>query len=126
METLCFAGMNVKQAKAVAKDRYQYLLQAKNRLIDKLPAGKGSRQSAKLVKAQMRVYAGIYNRDYAMYKKGVDGCEKCFFKDTPDVTIVVVSAALATQASKEKMKEKLDAYKDFYNQLPRGFFKEAA
>ena len=74
METLCFAGMNVKQAKAVAEDRYQYLLLAKNRLIDKLPAGKSSRPSAKLVKAQMRVYAGI--RDYAMYKKGVDGYEK--------------------------------------------------
>ena len=118
METLCFAGMNVKQAKAVAEDRYQYLLLAKNRLIDKLPAGKSSRQSAKLVKAQMRVYAGIYNRDYAMYKKGVDGYEKCFFKDTPDVTIDVVVSP--------KMKEELDAYKDFYNQLPRGFFKEAA
>ena len=25
-----------------------------------------------------------------------------------------------------QMKEELDAYKDFYNQLPRGFFKEAA
>ncbi len=70
-----------------------------------------------------------------MYKKGVNGCEKYFFQKPDDnvAAELLVSDNLVAkhgmegevkQANRDEfMKEKLAAYKDFYNQLPRGFFK---
>ena len=93
-----------------------------------------SKTSKKMAKAQMTVHAGIYNRDYAMYKKGVDNFEKYSARavveaSEPNKSIPIIetddpSRYEGRQAPQSVFHErKLAFYKGLYNELPRGYFK---
>ena len=81
----------------------------------------------------MRVHAGVYNRDYAEYKKGVDAYEKLSQERPTDQSLRIHvtckdAAKLAEyEASSDPLKTifegKLARYKAMYNQLPRDYFK---
>ena len=97
-----------------------------------------SKETKKMMKAQMAVYAGVYNRDYAMYKKGIDTYEAliAIVVTAPHTQYVVltddmqkfgvnegVQYATSHMDMQTFMRDKLAKYKAIYNQLPRGYFK---
>ena len=104
-----------------------------------------TKRCKKIALAQMRVHAGVYNRDYGEYKKGVDDYErhsrtalrKAETGPTVWVTWVTEEKAaeyglpasgvtqMSPDAQRERFERKLAKYKGLYNELPRGYFKSA-
>ena len=80
--------------KLIAKNAYEEL-----RAFLATQQCRENKQMRKMTKAEMTACAGLYNRDYAMYKKGVDTLE----------ALEPGSRAECTE--------------DLYNALPRGYFK---
>ena len=106
----------------------------------------------KMAKAQMRVYAGVYNRDYGEYKQGVDQYERytraylrneeaALAKGERYVRFISVKegsekameygipssgVTLANPDTHREMYErKVAEYKGLYNALPRGYFRSS-
>ena len=88
----------------------------------------------KQMKAQMTVYAGIYNRDYGQYKKGVDRFKKHGMANIqashPLVTIISANksrdincATMDREYLPDFYERHLQYYNELYNDLPRGYFK---
>ena len=99
------------------------------RKIYDVGAGLMMRESKKVIMAEMTVYAGIHNRDYAQYKKGVDQFEK---RIKASALYVGHNAAVGGGRAeildgctdmKKLYEGKLRLFKDFYNALPRGYFR---
>lgn len=92
------------------------------------------KHAERAMKAQMSVFAGIYNRDYALYKRGVDKYAKYgnpdkYLNDVVDRVFIVsddpfMHGALSSSSNQVKTfyDRKLALYKSLYNKLPRGYF----
>ena len=90
--------------------------------------------SEKVCKAQLAVYAGIYNRDYGLYKKGVDAFAKygrrllLESRDPTDgmLTLVATDDPSIYAGSPDVMEQfyqrKVSYYAGLYGELPRGYF----
>ena len=121
-----------------AKASYEALLLQHDELMQNREGvleWEGIKRSSKQCKAQMSVYAGIYNRNYALHHKGVQAFEKMalaylagtFRPDkvligTEDPANVPARRSIADPVA-DFYQRKLDLYKGLYNQLPRGYFK---
>ena len=91
------------------------------------------KECIKVMKAELTVYAGVHNRDYAQYKKGVDAFEKSikapalyskpFVKVGHDGVMSDVMDGSDGCDHEEINGQKLLYYKDMYNVLPRGYFR---
>ena len=112
----------------VAEQKYKYLRERYEevRVTDPTVV----KTSVKMTKAQMTIYAGIYNRDYAQYKKGVDKFEKCAlrlmnlkYNMSERVMEDRTEEGKAAMGDNEWMNHKLAFYKNLYNELPRRYFK---
>ena len=120
----------ILQHKLSAKNSYDYLLKVHNETKDIILIHE--KLSYKITKAQITVYAGVYNRDYKEYKKGVDmfakAVEEC--KKLPyDISVLRIKEEEKTQARDSMnmcdwLDYKYTQYKNLYNILPRGYFKK--
>lgn len=103
----------------------------------------------------MRVYAGVYNRDYGEYKRGVDQYERYTCADLRNEETALAQGGryarfiaiednkiavehgihggipadeliqLSPDAHREMYQRKLARYKGLYNELPRGYFRSS-
>ena len=120
--------------KRLAEESYKEVREFYDMMESKCPEG-FSKRYRNLTKAQLCVYAGIFNRDYAEYKKGVDQYERHTrgaLRDaatTPTISIIGVSEEKAAEYgigdSEKIFAKKLAYYKSLYNKLPRGYFKSS-
>ena len=107
------------------RERYEEMVSAANSNLDK--------KSLKMARGQMTIYAGIYNRYYAQYKKGVEKFEKyalrsLCFKDTIYARLLRTMEdqsedGKAVMSHKEYVNHKIAFYKNLYNELPKRYFK---
>tara|TARA_B110000285_G_scaffold61080_1_gene70227 strand:- start:550 stop:897 length:348 start_codon:yes stop_codon:yes gene_type:complete len=92
------------------------------------------KKGRKITKAQITIWAGIYNRDYKEYRKGVDA-----FKQLTDEAktylpknVINIYIENGNDNNEECDKDytiewfdkKQEFYKNLYNDLPRGYFKK--
>ena len=114
-----------------AKESYEEL----RAIYDQLPKGLVCKVAKRQMRAQMTVHAGIYNRDYAQYKKGVDAFETHGMEVLQaSMPRIMVSDNLASkngdgsaidESELQRFYErKLESYKKLYTVLPRGYFKQ--
>ena len=113
----------------VAEQKYKYLREGYEALVSAAIPNL-EKTSLKVAKAQMTIYAGIYNRDYAQYKKGVDKFEKYALRSMNLKGTVacrtmedVTEVAKAAMSEKEWIDHKIAFYKNLYNELPKRYFK---
>jgi len=114
--------------KMKAKQSYDYLLSVYNETKDIYNEKK---LSYELLKAQVTVYSGVYNRDYKEYKKGVEKFADVMkkLKELPkNVTHIRIKENEETQERdymnmSDWCDYKYNHYKNLYNILPRGYFK---
>ena len=120
----------ILQHKMGAKKSYDYLLKVHNETKD--IKCNNEKLCYKICKAQVTIYAGIYNRDYKEYKKGVDmfadASEK--FNELPEVATILRVRENGEGEARDFMDMpewfncKYNYYKNLYNILPRGYFKK--
>ena len=128
--------------KRLAEESYKEVREFYDMMESKCPEG-FSKRYRNLTKAQLCVYAGIFNRDYAEYKKGVDQYERhtrgALRDAATTLTIPIISvseekaaeygigpggfAAAPPDTCEKVFAKKLAYYKSLYNKLPRGYFK---
>jgi len=119
----------ILQHKMEAKKSYDYLLSIHNETKDIQCSEK--KLSYELLKAQITIYAGVYNRDYKEYKKGVEKFADVMkkIKELPkNVTYLRIKENEAIQKRdymnmSDWCDYKYNNYKNLYNILPRGYFK---
>ena len=118
----------ILQVKMFAKNSYEYLIKGYEETKDI-----NKKQSRKIMKAQITIWAGIYNRDYKEYRKGVDA----FKQLTEEVKTNHDKNAINIYMNKgmdgeytcgkgftdEWIDKKQEFYKNLYNELPKGYFK---
>lgn len=136
---------NIKQgAQRSFKELREFYEQAEREFPDSFP-----KLSRNILKAQMRVWAGVYNRDYGEYKQGVDQYERytrtslrreeaALEQGGHVVPVIAVSGEKAEEygvsassgithaspgAHRDMYERKLIMYKGLYNDLPRGYFR---
>ena len=121
----------ILQHKMEAKKSYDYLLKVHNETKD--IKCNNEKLCYKICKAQVTIYAGIYNRDYKEYKKGVD-----MFADASEeynelphgfhTWLRIKENENKQERDSMDMPEwfnyKYNHYKNLYNILPRGYFKK--
>ena len=113
--------------KQMAKESYEEI----KAIYDQLPKGLASKAAKRQMRAQMTVYAGIYNRDYAQYKKGVDAFEtrgvEVLQESMPPIMFSGTSknvSAVDKSDAQRFYERKLEYYRRLYTLLPRGYFKQ--
>ena len=119
----------ILQHKMEAKKSYDYLLKVHNETKD--IKCNNEKLCYKICKAQLTIYAGIYNRDYKEYKKGVDMFADVIekYNELPDVATILRVRENGEGESRDNMdmpewfNYKYNYYKNLYNILPRGYFK---
>jgi len=115
--------------KMFAKNSYDYLTKTYEELKDV-----NNKNSRKITKAQITIWAGIYNRDYKEYRKGVDAFKQLTDeqKTKQDKNTINVCIKKGDHDTEEWDKDytmdwfdkKQEFYKNLYNDLPRGYFKK--
>jgi hypothetical protein len=115
--------------KMFAKDSYDYLTKTYEEVKDG-----NDKKSRKITKAQITIWAGIYNRDYKEYKKGVDtfkqltdeekinqdkNTRNIFIQNGEECEIVCDN-----EFTFDWFDKKQELYKKLYNDLPKGYFKK--
>tara|TARA_R110000772_G_scaffold21086_1_gene58289 strand:- start:564 stop:914 length:351 start_codon:yes stop_codon:yes gene_type:complete len=113
-----------------AKNSYDYLTETYEEITDV----KDDKKSRKITKAQITIWAGIYNRDYKEYRKGVDAFKQLTdeAKTYQDKNVINVFIRKGEDCDYECDKDytvdwfdkKQEFYKNLYNDLPRGYFKK--
>ena len=74
---------HVARWQLVAEQKYKYLRESYEEMVKmRVTVPNLEKTSLKMAKAQMTIYAGIYNRDYAQYKKGVEKFETYALRTT--------------------------------------------
>ena len=122
---------HVARWQLVAEQKYKYLRESYEEMVKmRVTVPNLEKTSLKMAKAQMTIYAGIYNRDYAQYKKGVEKFEtyalrSTLLKDTVARRVMEdrTEEGKAAMGNNEWMNHKLAYYKNLYNELPRRYFK---
>ena len=120
----------ILQHKMGAKKSYDYLLKVHNETKD--IKCNNEKLCYKICKAQLTIYAGIYNRDYKEYKKGVDMFADASkkYNELPECAAILrikENEAIQERDSMdmpEWFNYKYNYYKNLYNILPRGYFKK--
>jgi len=112
-----------------AKNSYDYLTKTYEEIKDV-----NEKKSRKIMKAQITIWAGIYNRDYKEYRKGVDAFKQLTDeqKTKQDKNAINVYMRKGEDDTEEWDKDytmdwfdkKQEFYKNLYNDLPRGYFKK--
>ena len=119
----------IAAGKEQAKQHYDKLLEVYElHMANEVSVPKGV---IKAYKAQMSVFAGIYNRDYAQYKRGVDRYAKYGNPDRYAANSYLFSSghdrdsevSTNTSLAKTLYDDNLALYKSLYNKLPRGYFR---
>ena len=115
--------------KMFAKNSYDYLTKTYEELKDV-----NNKNSRKITKAQITIWAGIYNRDYKEYRKGVDAFKQLTDeqKTKQDENAINIYMKKGEDDTEEWDKDytmdwfdkKQEFYKNLYNDLPRGYFKK--
>ena len=115
--------------KMFAKKSYDYLTKTYEEIKDL-----NDKRSRKICKAQITIWAGIYNRDYKEYRKGVDAFKQLTDeeKTNQDKNAVNIYMRKGEDDTEEWDKEytmdwfdkKQEFYKNLYNDLPKGYFKK--
>jgi len=115
--------------KMFAKNSYDYLTKTYEEIKDV-----NEKKSRKIMKAQITIWAGIYNRDYKEYRKGVDAFKQLTDeeKTNQDKNAINVYMRKGEDDTEEWDKDytmdwfdkKQEFYKNLYNDLPRGYFKK--
>ena len=115
--------------KMFAKNSYDYLTKTYEEIKDV-----NEKKSRKIMKAQITIWAGIYNRDYKEYRKGVDAFKQLTDeqKTKQDKNAINVYMRKGEDDTEEWDKDytmdwfdkKQEFYKNLYNDLPRGYFKK--
>jgi hypothetical protein len=115
--------------KMFAKNSYDYLTKTYEEVKDG-----NDKKSRKITKAQITIWAGIYNRDYKEYKKGVDTFKQ--LTDEEKINQDKNTRNIFIQNGEEReivcdneftfdwFDKKQELYKKLYNDLPRGYFKK--
>jgi len=123
---------HIQHWKRNAEQSYKFLREAYEKIKeDSLTTPGIDKTGLKIAKAQMTIYAGIYNRDYAEYKKGVDKFEKYALKQSTlkNIGLCIRTMENTNEADKAAMTQtewldhKLEYYKNLYNVLPKRYFK---
>jgi hypothetical protein len=115
--------------KMFAKNSYDYLTETYEEIKDL-----NDKRSRKIMKAQITIWAGIYNRDYKEYRKGVDAFKQLTDeeKTNQDKNAINIYMKKGEDDTEEWDKEytmdwfdkKQEFYKNLYNDLPKGYFKK--
>ena len=115
--------------KMFAKNSYDYLTKTYEEVKDG-----NDKKSRKITKAQITIWAGIYNRDYKEYKKGVDTFKQLTDEEkiNQDKNVRNIFIQNGEECDYECDKvftyewfdKKQELYKNLYNDLPRGYFKK--
>ena len=115
--------------KMFAKDSYDYLTKTYEEVKDG-----NDKKSRKITKAQITIWAGIYNRDYKEYRKGVDTFKQLTDEEkiNQDKNVRNIFIQNGEECDYECDKvftyewfdKKQELYKNLYNDLPRGYFKK--
>ena len=112
---------------------YDYLIESHNETKDIKVRCKKSYK--KMITAQVTIYAGIYNRDYQKYKKGVDMFAEIMqavkeeAKTQEGYTVIRIKQEdKVTERDCMNLSDwcdfKYDYYKNYCNQMPKGYFKK--
>ena len=115
--------------KMFAKNSYDYLTKTYEEVKDG-----NDKKSRKITKAQITIWAGIYNRDYKEYRKGVDTFKQLTDEEkiNQDKNVRNIFIQNGEECDYECDKvftyewfdKKQELYKNLYNDLPRGYFKK--
>ena len=115
--------------KMFAKNSYDYLTKTYEEVKDG-----NDKKSRKITKAQITIWAGIYNRDYKEYRKGVDAFKQLTDeeKTNQDKNVINIYMRKGEDDTEEWDKDytmdwfdkKQEFYKNLYNDLPKGYFKK--
>ena len=124
----------ILRAKIFALKSYDFLVEQSKETKKVNP-----NQSRGIAKAQITIWAGIYNRDYKEYRKGVDTFKQLTDeeKTKQGKNTLNLKMRAATEGSDEIefisydnstvcnwFDDKHEYYKNLYNELPRGYFKK--
>ncbi len=115
--------------KMFAKNSYDYLTKTYEEVKDV-----NDKKSRKIMKAQITIWAGIYNRDYKEYRKGVDAFKQLTDeeKTNQDKNAINIYMRKGEECKYECdndytvdwFDKKQEFYKNLYNDLPKGYFKK--
>lgn len=123
----------IKNIRNNMKETYLYLKQEYMTLPES-----AKEENKKMTLAQITIYCGLANRDYAMFKKGIERFEKYSLKilemyQDPNIRLTGMiqcendadtsNYANTTNPFLTFRNRKIEYYTGMYNQLPAGYFR---
>jgi hypothetical protein len=118
----------IKLAQKEAKKHYEFLIEAYEKIKEKeafkyTTHGDTSRN---MIKAQIKIHAGIYNRNYGEYKEGLDKYKSNANDVIEGRMLIIKNGQIDTEYTNfnkiEYMQLRVKHYESLYEQLPRNYF----